>query len=236
MIKVSGIYIITCRPEGMLPYYYVGQSVNVHSRLSHHRASLRGGRHHNNYLQKLWRKHGESTFLFEILETGIVDELDEMEEWWLSEMVGYQRVCNFSLCTTAPMRGVKFSEEHRRKLGDCKRGDAHWTKRIGVSQEFREKMSLIQKGRELSDEVKRRMSDAQRKRYKAKPKERGAAHASAKPVIGFNPQTGETVRFACIIDAKEHGFAPTKISSCCNGNRPHHRGFVWCFDEAKEQG
>lgn len=233
MRKVSGIYLITCKPEGKLPYYYVGQSVNVALRFRDHKGSLRRGNHHNQIMQYLFNKYGVDSFSFEILEEVDRDLLDEVEAWWLKEMVGYNRVCNFSKSPTAPMRGLKFSDDHRRKLGTSKLGDKHWTRRLGVSQESRQKQSQFRRGRSLSEEVKKNMSLAQFKRHVEKPPKRGSESKLAKPVIGTNEKTGETIRFACMLDAKTVGFSPEKISLCCNGHRPRHLGFTWKFDDVR---
>ena len=51
----------------------------------------------------------------------------------------------------------------------------------------------------------------------------------AKPVIGTNTKTGETVVFNVLNDCKKMGFQPSCVSNCCNGIRKHHLGFTWRF-------
>jgi len=65
---------------------YIGQSVNITSRWSQHRSSLRKGIHGNTYLQSSWNKYGEQAFVFRILE--LIDPnnkslLNEREDYWM---------------------------------------------------------------------------------------------------------------------------------------------------------
>jgi group I intron endonuclease len=65
MTKPFCIYAITHVASGRR---YIGSSVNHIFRWVAHKSHLRGNRHHCRRLQKAWNKHGESAFLFEIVE------------------------------------------------------------------------------------------------------------------------------------------------------------------------
>lgn len=47
---------------------YIGESINVKARWSHHRSDLRKGTHHSKYLQADWNKYGEKAFKFSVIE------------------------------------------------------------------------------------------------------------------------------------------------------------------------
>ena len=47
---------------------YVGQSRQVDQRIKNHIRKLRKNKHKNNILQRAWNKHGEKSFLFQVLE------------------------------------------------------------------------------------------------------------------------------------------------------------------------
>lgn len=47
---------------------YIGESVDVKARWSHHRSDLRKGIHHSKYLQTDWNRYGEKAFKFSIVE------------------------------------------------------------------------------------------------------------------------------------------------------------------------
>lgn len=48
---------------------YIGSSSNVDKRWIRHQKDLKGGRHHNTYLQRSFNKYGEECFEYSILET-----------------------------------------------------------------------------------------------------------------------------------------------------------------------
>ena len=57
----------------------------------------------------------------------------------------------------------------------------------------------------------------------------GAQSKSAKPVIRYDPKTGETKIYKAKILAKEDGFDVTSISKCCHGKLKTHKGYKWYF-------
>ena len=46
---------------------YIGQSVDIKSRLRNHKWELRHNRHFNDHLQKSFNKYGEICFIFDIV-------------------------------------------------------------------------------------------------------------------------------------------------------------------------
>jgi group I intron endonuclease len=79
----SGIYQINNVETGA---FYVGQSVDVQSRLERHAKKLRSGKHVNKHLQASWNKHGEDAFTFEVLELCPERDLNDREQYWLGDM------------------------------------------------------------------------------------------------------------------------------------------------------
>ncbi len=64
MSKTAGVYEIVCRATGVR---YVGESVEVETRLKRHLRELRAGSHGNPYLQAAFARYGESQFATGIL-------------------------------------------------------------------------------------------------------------------------------------------------------------------------
>jgi hypothetical protein len=58
---------------------------------------------------------------------------------------------------------------------------------------------------------------------------RNGTDGIAKPVIGVNKKTKETVEFISTMEAGRNGFLQSKISMCCLGKRKSHKGYVWTF-------
>lgn len=76
--KVSGIYEIA-GPTGS----YVGASINIGGRWTHHRCQLRKGEHPNGRLQAAWDHYGEDSFTWRILERCDEGRLPERERFYL---------------------------------------------------------------------------------------------------------------------------------------------------------
>jgi hypothetical protein len=93
----SGVYAIVNVKRMM---FYIGSSVSIGARLSDHRSSLRTGRHENHYLQNSWRKHGEQSFCFVVIEVTNSDDRVEREQHYIDltrcwdRRIGYNRAAN----------------------------------------------------------------------------------------------------------------------------------------------
>lgn len=77
---MRGIYLITFRN-----YTYVGSSKDLDSRRKSHLGDLKGNRHHNCIMQRLYNKYGLEGFTFTILESDVVD-LFERENYWIDRL------------------------------------------------------------------------------------------------------------------------------------------------------
>lgn len=116
--RISGIYRITNTVTGD---FYIGSSKNVRQRWLGHRHGLTRGTHANARLQHAWNKYGEDSFAFEMLVEVDPECLLDMEQSFFDQ---HRPAYNISPIAGAPvgMRGRKFTEEHRRKIGDGNRG------------------------------------------------------------------------------------------------------------------
>lgn len=132
---------------------YIGSSVKVEQRFSEHRCSLNRGEHHSRYLQRAWDKYGEASFQFEILEICALDKLLEREQHHIDN--------NKHLFNTAKVtgtrRGVPTSLATRIKIGNHFRGKK-------LSEEIRARMRNAQRKRaaEITPEERQRLSDRMR--------------------------------------------------------------------------
>ncbi len=151
----SGIYLITNISNG---HRYVGSAVELQKRWTTHLWSLRRGRHHSRYLQRAFRKYGESAFTFEVLEEWEPKFLVGMEQWWLN-MLRPEYNIN---CVAGSQLGAHHTVEERQRQSTRQRG-----KRLNLSQEARQakvermignKLSL---GRKHTREALARMSVVQ---------------------------------------------------------------------------
>lgn len=80
---IIGIYRIVNKVNSK---YYVGSSINTARRRKEHFTALRENEHVNDYLQNAWNKHGESSFVFEVVSilpssTTLPQLLSEEQKW-----------------------------------------------------------------------------------------------------------------------------------------------------------
>lgn len=56
-----------------------------------------------------------------------------------------------------------------------------------------------------------------------------AEHATSKPVIATNMETGEETRFECGMDAVRQGYQSSCITRSCRGEAAYHKGHYWRY-------
>jgi group I intron endonuclease len=121
-IKKCGIYKITNINNNRC---YIGSSIDIHKRWNEHKNNLRKNKHDNNFLQNSWNKHGEDSFLFEIIE--IVNDnkfLIIREQFYLDKMKSLNRVNTYNICLFAnSMLGFKHSDESKNKMSESRIGN-----------------------------------------------------------------------------------------------------------------
>jgi hypothetical protein len=103
---------------------YVGSAANIYARWRGHRSDLRGNKHCNQHLQRSWNKHGEASFVFEVLEKCERDAgvLMAREEHWMMEFKGSL----YNMSEHANVRlGQRCSDSHKAALSARMKGNRH---------------------------------------------------------------------------------------------------------------
>jgi group I intron endonuclease len=139
MTIISGIYLIINLLDGKL---YVGSAANILSRIGWHKRYLMLGKHHSILLQRAYDKYGPNAFQFAIVEqVKDLKELLNIEQLWLDASQSYDPKFGYNIFRTAGSpRGYRHTEEW--KLAT----------------------SIRQTGKKHSEDVKARMTAAQRNR------------------------------------------------------------------------
>jgi group I intron endonuclease len=98
---------------------YIGSSINQTQRWSGHLTSLRSGLHGNWKLQKAWVTHGESAFVFNVLElvTGNDEYLRQREQHYIDTLDPSYNIRKKTARTWAA--GAELSPERLAKLANC---------------------------------------------------------------------------------------------------------------------
>ena len=179
-----GIYKIT-NPNGKI---YVGQSINIEKRLKQHRFGHDGKK---TRIYNSIKKYGWISHTTEILEECEIKLLNEKERYWQEYFNSFERGLNAMLTETTTKRR-EFGEEFKQNLKSSKKvysedglkslkeklsgtnnpfyGKTH-------SKETLEKIIQANKGKVVSDETKKKMSEI------AKKQSIGGGNNYAKKVI-----------------------------------------------------
>lgn len=112
----SGVYQIRSKVDGRL---YVGSSVNLEKRWKEHRRQLDEGKHHSRFLQRCWTKYGADAFEFSVIVYCHQDTVLMYEQFYIDEL----RPEFNTVPTAGSQRGLKHSDETRRKMSASRRRD-----------------------------------------------------------------------------------------------------------------
>lgn len=177
--RFSGIYEIKNKANG---HRYIGSSVNVSNRLWRHKRNLLLNKHCNAYLQSAWNKYGEDSFTFTPLFYCDKDNALFYEQKCID---GMRPEYNLASDAIASARGLKKSEEHKRKISESNKGKhSEWVGRrhtevtrqrmsesakgkvhTPMTEEWKHKISEALAGRPFTDEHRRKISEGAKKRW-----------------------------------------------------------------------
>lgn len=79
--KICGIYLIK-----IVDRLYVGSAINIASRMSNHRTSMKKGTHKNKFVQSCYNKHGQSLCYFTVLEECDKNIRLLREQYWINQL------------------------------------------------------------------------------------------------------------------------------------------------------
>lgn len=151
MEKICGIYKFTNNLNGKV---YIGKSVNIYRRYSHHISCVNNNdKQIKQLIHKAIRKYGLSNFSFSIIEECNKELLDEREIYWIKYYNSFNNGYNM---TEGGDGGLIINEKTREKHRES-------IKRKWTDPKFREKVMSSKsepwnKGHHLSDDIKEKIS------------------------------------------------------------------------------
>ena len=179
----SGVYALKNAVAGKV---YVGSSIDLARRKRTHFRDLNKGVHKSVKLQHSWAKHGAEAFAFEILELTPREEraLRAAEQRWIDALDAVSAGYNLNPVAGNVGRMPK-SAEHRKRIGDSRRGRVHTAETKAVLSES----ARLRAHRPCSDETKLRISTA--KVGRAMTPEARANLSAARTGLRVGPQSSD---------------------------------------------
>ena len=134
--------------------FYIGSACHFYNRKSKHLTTLRNQTHQNKHLQNAFNKYGEKSFVFELIEECLKEQLPIKEQWYLDNLNPH-----YNICTVVEGRwGLLHEEETKVKISESVK---RFHQEIGHSEETKKKISEGLKGKKQSPETieKRRQAN-----------------------------------------------------------------------------
>jgi len=138
---------------------YVGQSKRIKNREKSHLYVLKSKKKKDSmYFQNAWNNYGEKNFKFWIVEKCTIEQLDEKEIYWIKTLHSHvsENGYNISWGGKSPMKNRIHSDKSKKLISENHVGMLGKTH----SDETKKAISEANKGRKLSEETCKKMSEA----------------------------------------------------------------------------
>lgn len=224
---ITGIY---CIENIITNKRYIGQSVDIYSRWSHHRSELNNHTHDNNYLQKSWDKYGEDNFKFYIIEKCLKQELDDKEIYYINQYKTLNRDYGYNLKEGGQSGLISEESNEKRKASlrkyyssnpEAKKQSSDAAYRQWSNPKIKAKIMGENNGmygKTHTKEAREKISQAQKGHI--------SHHRNLTSVLCIELNK----IYECAVDAaKDLNMQTSNILQVCYGNRKTAGGYHWQF-------
>lgn len=126
---------------------YIGSTEKFSIRKNQHNHHLKKGTHHSAILQRHVNKYGFDSIYFEIIESGVIN-LIEREQFYIDTLNPYFNIRRIA----ESMKGTKRNDEQKIYMVKQRNLKSPYKKGWNHTQESKDKISKIHKGKKLSEE------------------------------------------------------------------------------------
>jgi group I intron endonuclease len=220
-MKKAIIYTITNLKNSKI---YVGSTIrSFYERRNSHKSSLRNKTHVNRHLQRAFNKHGEDSFLFEILEECNIEYCRAQEQYWINILNVTNRNFGYNILSVPGSRqNVKHTKETKNKISKGHIGKI-------VTEKTKAKMKIASKERLIKYAEKY-------KNFGGRPSDAGIIkirEALSKKVYKYDLNDNFIEEYNSVTEAvllnNINKNNLSNIADCCRGERKTANGFKWKY-------
>jgi group I intron endonuclease len=233
-----GVYVIANLASEKV---YIGSSYRLRDRLTSHLWHLRKGEHRNRHLQSAWDKYGEDAFICAPLEYVALEELEIRER----ELIETHRAASYNLRLIPERnRGFKHSAATRALMSERAKAFCNtpeYRERMRqlhsgktLSEKTRAKIAAAKLGKNLSEEHKQAMRDADRKPLPTRSAKHNAKIAATKARAGIaTAPDGTEYSFTNLRQfCRERGLQQSNMGKVARGAEKSHKSWACRYLDA----
>lgn len=216
-MTISGIYKI-CNIN--TNQFYIGSGSSLKQRKSQHWGLLKYGNHYNKKLQNSWNKHGESSFVFEIIEECEECKLVEREQHYIDTLKPFYNIRK-EVTSNKGLKRSKQTVELWRKSRLSKPITA-WNKGLKLGQQSEQQV------------LKRVLSNSRRRKQIVPSKKSVKWVISSKPVYQYSSDWTQLIATYKTTTECQYLTGFYNIHTSCTKERLSY-GFRWSYENKFEK-